>query len=91
MTLLDRRGALHLDSLAGTVTLQSTAVANALQHQGAIGVLSGLVNQQAATMAFADAFFFLGIVAAVVIPLVFLLRGPRGAAAPPAAAHVAME
>jgi MFS transporter, DHA2 family, multidrug resistance protein len=92
VTLLDRRGALHLDSLAGTITLQSTAVANALQHRGAIGVLSGLVNQQAATMAFADAFFFLGIVAAVVIPLVFLLRAPRGAAAPPpAAAHIAME
>ena len=54
-------------------------------------MLSGLVNQQAATMAFADAFFFLGIVAAVIIPLVFLLRAPRGTAPAPAAAHIAME
>jgi uncharacterized membrane protein YgaE (UPF0421/DUF939 family) len=43
-------------------------------------------------MAFADAFFFMGVVAAVVIPLVFLLRAPLGtAAAPPAAAHIALE
>jgi DHA2 family multidrug resistance protein len=92
VTLLDRRGALHLDALAGTVNLQSTAVANAIGRHAPLSALSGIVNQQAATMAFADAFFFMGIVAAVVIPLVFLMRAPRGTAAPaPAAVHIAME
>jgi MFS transporter, DHA2 family, multidrug resistance protein len=92
VTLLDRRGAQHLDSLSGTITLQSVPVQGALTHSGALNVLSGLVNQQAATMAFADAFFFMGIVSAAIIPFVFLLRASRSSApAAPAAAHIAME
>jgi DHA2 family multidrug resistance protein len=94
VTLLDRRGAMHLDALAGTITLQSTAVANAIQQHAPLAVLSGIVNQQAATMAFADAFYFLGIVAVVAIPMAFLLRARRsaaGAPAAPVAAHVALE
>jgi hypothetical protein len=42
-------------------------------------------------MAFADAFFFLGIVALVVTPLVLLMRAPRGKAAPAGPIHVAMD
>jgi MFS transporter, DHA2 family, multidrug resistance protein len=91
VTLLDRRGAFHLDQLSGTITLQSSAVQNAFQHNASLGALSGLVNQQAATMAFADAFFFMGVVAAAVCPFVLLMRAPRGVAAPAGPVHIAME
>jgi DHA2 family multidrug resistance protein len=77
VTLLDRRTALHLDSLAGTVTLQNPAVAQALQEHAPIAQLAGLVNQQAATMAFADAFYVLGGITLLLTPLVLLLRSPR--------------
>jgi DHA2 family multidrug resistance protein len=88
VTLLDRRGALHLDELAGRITLQSPAVQQALQHHAPLALLAGLVQQQAATMAFADAFYVLGAVTLILTPLVFLLRAPRGSAGQPA---VAME
>jgi MFS transporter, DHA2 family, multidrug resistance protein len=92
VTLLDRRGALHLDELAGSITLRSVAIENAMQQHASPAALASLVGQQAATMAFADAFYFLGVVAVAVIPLVFFLRSPRGApAGAPVAAAAAME
>lgn len=82
VTLLDRRGALHLDALAGQLTLAKPAVQQALQHHAPIASIAGLVNAQAATMAFADAFYVLGAVTLVLTPLVFLLRSPRTPGAP---------
>jgi DHA2 family multidrug resistance protein len=80
VTLLDRRGALHLDRLAGSITLRNPAVEQALQRHAPLTGLAGLVAQQASAMAFADAFYALGIITLVLTPLVLLLRSPRGSA-----------
>jgi MFS transporter, DHA2 family, multidrug resistance protein len=93
VTLLDRRGAFHQDHLAAQVTLANPAMQHAIQAHAPLGSVAGLVVQQASTMSFADAFFFLGVVTLVFCPLVLLLRPPRaGAAHAPAAGHaIAME
>jgi DHA2 family multidrug resistance protein len=89
VTLLDRRGAFHLDVLAASINLGSPAVQRAMQAHAPLGTIAGIVAQQASAMAFADAFYFLGIVTLVLTPLVFLLRPPKAASA---AGHaVAME
>jgi len=80
VTLLDRRTALHLDTLAGGINLSSPAVRSALQAHASTAQLAGIVNQQAATMAFADAFYVLGAITLLLTPLVFLLRTPRAPA-----------
>ncbi|MBV8153386.1 MAG: DHA2 family efflux MFS transporter permease subunit [Candidatus Eremiobacteraeota bacterium] len=80
VTLLDRRGAQHLDTLAGSVTLRQPAVQHAIAQQAPLARLAAVVGQQASTMAFADAFFVLGVVTLVLTPLVLLLRSPRGPA-----------
>jgi DHA2 family multidrug resistance protein len=77
VTLLDRRGALHLDALAARVNLASPAVQAALQHHASAPLLANIVNQQATTMAFADAFYVLGAITFLLTPLVLLLRGSR--------------
>ncbi len=89
VTLLDRRGAIHQDALAANVTLARPAVQHVIQMHGSFSNVAGAVAQQASTMAFADAFYVLGIVTLVLTPLVLLLRAPKAAAS---AAHaVAME
>ncbi len=55
-------------------------------HQ-ALGVLAGMVRQQAALLAYLDAFRWLGWLTVVILPLVFLMRRPRHKAEGP----VAME
>jgi DHA2 family multidrug resistance protein len=89
VTLLDRRGAFHLDNLAGAITLSHPAVQRALGAHAPIALIAGAVNQQAATMAFADAFYVLGLITFILSPLMLLLRPPKVAAA--AAPAVAME
>ena len=85
VTLLDRRNALHLDRLSSEITLRREAVGLYLQHHAPLAKLAALVQQQAMTMAFADAFFFLAVVTVVLTPLVVLLRpAKQGAAAPTA-------
>jgi DHA2 family multidrug resistance protein len=77
VTLLDRRGALHLDNLAGSITLRSPAVGQAIAHHEQLAQLAGAVGRQASALAFADAFYALGAVTLLLTPLVFLLRSPR--------------
>lgn len=78
-TLLDRGYDGSLSALAGTVTLQSTAVANFVATHGssAIAQLSQLVASEAQNLAAADAtrFFALFTMAAAVLP--FLLPRHR--------------
>ncbi len=88
VTLLARRTALHLDTLAGGINLSSPAVRSALQAHASTAQLAGIVNQQAATMAFADAFYVLGAITLLLTPLVLFLRTPR---APARALAVASE
>jgi len=84
VTLLDRRGAQHLDALAGEVTRNSVAAMQFLAH-APVALLARIVGQQAATMAFADAFFFLGVVTLILTPLSLLLRPGKGGGGPPVA------
>lgn len=77
VTLLDRRGAFHLDALAGSITAARTAVQYAAANHGSIGRMTAIVGQQATAMAFSDAFFILGVVTFALTPMVFFLRPPR--------------
>ncbi|HEV7179978.1 MAG TPA: DHA2 family efflux MFS transporter permease subunit [Candidatus Baltobacteraceae bacterium] len=74
VTMLDRRGAFHMDALAAHVNLASPAVQHVIQAHGSMSAVAAIVAQQASTMSFADAFYFLGVVSLVLTPLVMLLR-----------------
>jgi DHA2 family multidrug resistance protein len=56
-------------------------------HDAALGVLSRLVQAQAATMAYNNAFILLGISFLFAMPAVLMLRKPKRGAAPAADAH----
>jgi DHA2 family multidrug resistance protein len=90
VTLLDRRTAMHLSDLAGTVTMNNPAVRQFLVHHLPLGELFGIINRQATTLAFADASLFLAVLSLVLAPLVVFLRRSKGTAAP-AAQQVAIE
>jgi DHA2 family multidrug resistance protein len=79
VTLLDRRSALHAANIAGDVTRHSPAVAAALQQHVPLSAINRLIEQQATTAAFADAFFGLAAVTGALTVLVVLLRAPRAA------------
>jgi DHA2 family multidrug resistance protein len=85
VTILDRRTAFHFDHLAASVTLRHPAVAIALQRGASHIAIGELIQQQASSMAFADAFFVLGVVTLVLTPFVWLLRQAKT----PAGAHAA--
>lgn len=82
VTLLDRRSAQHFDTLSGSITRNSVAALQFLQHHASPIVLAQLIGQQATAMAFADAFYFLGAITLLLTPLALLLRMPKRAAAP---------
>jgi DHA2 family multidrug resistance protein len=85
VTILDRRTAFHFDHLAASVTLRHPAVAIALQRGASHIAIGELIRQQASSMAFADAFFVLGVVTLALTPFVWLLRQAKA----PAGAHAA--
>ncbi len=91
VTLLDRRTAFHGDILASEVTRKSIAVIHASQAHAPLTLLSGLVQQQATTMAFADAFVFLGILTLLLAPLSWLLNPPKRHAGVAAPAVIVMD
>jgi len=53
----------------------------------AYGVLNGMIHRQAAMIAFIDIVRLLGVIFILIIPLIFIMRRPRGAASPPPGAH----
>ena len=90
VTLLDRRAAAHLSDLAGTATLRNPAVVDFLHNHLPLAKLFGIINQQALTLAFADASMFLALLSLVLAPLVLFLRRPAGQK-PTAPQHVSIE
>jgi DHA2 family multidrug resistance protein len=86
VTLLDRRTAAHQNSLAAELTLRNPALHAALAHHASLSAIYGLMVQQASTMAFADAFAFLGLLTLLLSPMVLFLTVP--AHRPPMAAAV---
>lgn len=83
--IIDRRWSFHSAILGGAITRSNPTVQHYLQH-GSIAQLSGLVNLQAAILAYADATFATAVVAALFMPLVFVMRNPKKRAAPAEAA-----
>jgi hypothetical protein len=53
----------------------------------AYGVLNGMIHQQAAMLAFIDIVRLLAAIFILIIPLVLIMRRPRGTASPPPGAH----
>jgi DHA2 family multidrug resistance protein len=73
VTLIDRRAALHLDTLAATISRSRVAVPVAPTSAWLVGAVQ-LVTREAQTMAFADSAFVVGMMALLLAPLVILLR-----------------
>ncbi|MBC5825835.1 MAG: hypothetical protein GIX02_13650, partial [Candidatus Eremiobacteraeota bacterium] len=73
--VLDRRWSFHSVVLGGQMTLSNLNVQHFLQR-GTAGELAGLVNAQAAILAYGDATFAIAALALASIPLIFLMRKP---------------
>jgi DHA2 family multidrug resistance protein len=103
-TLLARRRSFQAEMLSTHVTPSSDAAANRIPQlqayfvsQGAdahtalmraYAALSGMVQREAALLSFIDAFHLLGVIFVVMIPLLFVMRKPRGDGPTP---HAAIE
>jgi DHA2 family multidrug resistance protein len=81
VTVLAQRDAWHYSTLAEAVTLRNPAVAGLVQQGAHLGNLYRLVVQQAATLAYADAFLMVGFVTLCLTPCVLLLRSRRATVA----------
>lgn len=79
--VIDRRWAFHSAVLGGAIVPSNTTVQQYLA-QGTAGQLAQLVNSQAAILAYADATFVTALIAAVFMPLVFIMRKPGKPAGP---------
>jgi MFS transporter, DHA2 family, multidrug resistance protein len=76
VAFLDRREDFHQTMLAAEVTISRLPVAQFLQH-GSPAQLAAYVADQAAALAYADAFFVTGVLALVITPGVLLLARKR--------------
>jgi DHA2 family multidrug resistance protein len=88
VTLLSQRNAFHQEILAQFVQPAYGPVARFLGNHGSLGQLYGTILQQASVMSFADCQFALGVLAVVLLPLVFVLPKKRSNAGP---VHVSLE
>ena len=88
ITLIDRRAAVHYSALASDAVLSRTPVAAFLQH-ASVGGLYGTIVTQAQTLSFADAFYVMAAITAVLLPLVYFLRSGKPVPAPAARAAAA--
>jgi len=81
--------------LAARVTLNAGAVRDLpgvlAGVPSVLNQLSALVQQQAAMLAYLDDFLLMALVTVVSVPIVFLLRKPKGPAAKPDPAHAVSE
>ena len=85
---IDQRETFHSSVLGGGSTLDNPAVSQFLAAGGTVAQLGGIIREQSTVLSYADATFLVAIVAALCVPLVLLLRKPKGGAAPPA--HIEM-
>jgi DHA2 family multidrug resistance protein len=101
-TAIIRRAALHQTEIGANITSstwvfqqKSAAVAGYLAHQvgpaqarpGAMGLLYGLMQQQAAMKAYVDIFRWTALLAFFCAGAVWLFKKPAGHASPPPGAH----
>lgn len=76
VTLVDRRSQMHQTMLSDDATLGHPAVAAFLQ-QHPIGSLAAMIDAQAVTLSYADAFLVSGLLGIAFTPLVFFLAAKR--------------
>lgn len=102
-TMLTRRRAFHAQMLADHVSpysneattqvaqLQAYFISRGADAETALrrayGAIAGMVQREAALLSFIDAFYVLGAIFLVMLPLLFLMRRPGTSAAAPAAAE----
>jgi MFS transporter, DHA2 family, multidrug resistance protein len=79
--LLHQRQEFHSSALAASVTLANPAIRNFLATQP-IGILAQQLYLQADILSYADVTLAIGVVTAVAIPLVILLRKPKSTGGP---------
>ena len=89
VTLLAQRGAFHQTVLSQYIQPAYGPISRFLQQHGSIGQLYGDVVKEATVMSFADCQFALGVLAIVLLPLVFVL--PKKKAGPSGPVHIAMD
>ena len=80
IAVFDRRTSFHATILSGASNLHQLAIAGLAPTQQTLANLAGLVNQQATTMGFSDTLLALGIVVAIVFPLVAAFPRSQGTA-----------
>ena len=90
VTLLARRDAFHQDVLAQFIQPAYAPVARFLGEHGSLGQLYGTVVREASVMSFADCQFVLGVLAFVLLPLVFVLPKRRNGG-PPGPVVISLE
>jgi DHA2 family multidrug resistance protein len=73
VTLLARREAFHQDALAAQATRSALPITNFLTAHGSIGQFYGTVLNEVSALSYADAQFAIGILAIVLIPIVFIM------------------
>jgi DHA2 family multidrug resistance protein len=87
--------AVNTSELAERVTLNSSAIRDLpgvlAGAADAFAQLSGLVQQQAAMLAYLDDFALMALVTVASVPIVFFLRRPKGPATKPDPAHAVSE
>jgi MFS transporter, DHA2 family, multidrug resistance protein len=79
--LLHQRQEFHSSALAASVTLANPAIQNFLATQP-IGILAQQLYLQADILSYADVTLAIGVVTALAIPLVILLRKPKNTGGP---------
>jgi DHA2 family multidrug resistance protein len=99
---IDRRAADHFASISSTVTANSQLAQERIARQAAalsdggdaaygqmraLASLSRTIQQQAMVITYSEAFWALGVLLLLMLPLVFLLRTPPRNAPPRAEAH----
>ena len=103
-TMLTRRRAFHTDALSAHVTAYSQPATDRIVQmqayfisrgadagtalQRAYAAVHGLVQREAAFLSFVDAFYLLGVIFLLMIPLLFLMRRPDKLSGAPAPAVV---
>ncbi len=73
--MIDQRWSFHSAILGGAIVRSHASVAEFLARHP-IGQLAGLVNAQSAVLAYADATYVTALIAALFMPLVFLMKKP---------------
>ncbi|MBV9646343.1 MAG: DHA2 family efflux MFS transporter permease subunit [Candidatus Eremiobacteraeota bacterium] len=85
VTMLARREAFHQEVLASHATYASMPLQHLLHQHNSLAILYQQIIVQATTLAYSDAQYILGVLAVLLMPLIFVLPRRRAMTAAPAA------